>query len=82
MGSDGRDSHIGQIEGAGEITERSKRSSPDGCRIAFFTDQNGKWGLYVMNADGSDRCPMFETALDGLEFEYGFVPERMVSWTE
>jgi hypothetical protein len=42
----------------------------------------GKWGLYVMNADGSDRCPMFETALDGLEFEYGFVPERMVSWTE
>jgi len=35
-----------------------------------------------MNADGSDRCPMFETALDGLEFEYGFVPERMVSWTE
>jgi len=25
---------------------------------------------------------MFETALDGLEFEYGFVAERMVSWTE
>jgi Tol biopolymer transport system component len=64
--------------------------SPDGRHIAFFTDRNGKWELYVMNADGSDQRPMlvlsrvegFETALDGLEFEYGFVAERMVSWTE
>ncbi len=43
-----------------------------------------------MDADGSNQRPMFETApstslrtgLDGLEFEYGFVAERMVSWTE
>jgi hypothetical protein len=35
-----------------------------------------------MNADGSNQRPMFETALDGLEFEYGFVAERMVSWAE
>jgi hypothetical protein len=56
--------------------------SPDGRHIAFFTDRNGKWELYVMNADGSDQRPMFETALDGLEFEYGFVAERMISWVE
>ncbi len=56
--------------------------SPDSRHIAFFTDRNGKWELYVMNADGSDQRPMFETALDGLEFEYGFVAERMVSWTK
>jgi TolB protein len=71
--------------------------SPDSRHIAFFTDRSGKWELYVMNADGSDQRPMFPmgeglrppmgeglrpSPLDGLEFEYGFVAERMVSWTE
>jgi TolB protein len=56
--------------------------SPDGRHIAFFTDRNEKWELYVMNADGSNQRPMFETALDGLPIEYGFVAERMVSWTK
>jgi TolB protein len=56
--------------------------SPDSRHIAFFTDRNGKWELYVMNADGSNQRPMFETALDGLPIEYGFVAERMVSWTK
>jgi TolB protein len=55
--------------------------SPDGRHIAFFTDRSGKWELYVMKADGSDQRPMFETALDGLPIKYGFVSERMVSWT-
>jgi TolB protein len=55
--------------------------SPDSRHIAFFTDRNGKWELYVMNADGTNQRPLFETALDGLPIEYGFVAERMVSWT-
>ena len=49
-------------------------------KIAFFTDRNGKWELYVMDADSSNQRPMFEMALDSLKFEYGFVAERMVSW--
>jgi TolB protein len=63
--------------------------SPDSRHIAFFTDRSGKWELYIMNADGSNQRPMFSmgeglrpSPLDGLEFEYGFVAERMVSWTE
>jgi dipeptidyl aminopeptidase/acylaminoacyl peptidase len=70
--------------------------SPDGRHIAFFTDRNSepgsselKWELYVMNADGSDQRPLFKASpstglkagLDGLPIEYGFVAERMVSWT-
>jgi len=35
-----------------------------------------------MDADGSKQRPVFETALDSLKFEYGFVAERMVSWAE
>jgi hypothetical protein len=43
-----------------------------------------------MDADGSNQRPMpvlstvegFETALDGLQIEYGFVAEQMVSWAE
>jgi hypothetical protein len=35
-----------------------------------------------MNPDGSDQRPMFETALDSLNIEYGFVSERIASWTK
>jgi Tol biopolymer transport system component len=55
--------------------------SPDSRHIAFFTDWNGKWKLYVMKADGTNQRPMFETALNGLQIEYGLVAERIVSWT-
>jgi TolB protein len=62
--------------------------SPDSRHIAFLTDRNGKWELYVMNADGSNQRPMFSmgeglrpSPLDGLPIKYGFVAERMVSWT-
>ncbi len=35
--------------------DRAPRWSPDGKRIAFFTDETGKYEGYVMNADGTNR---------------------------
>ena len=29
--------------------------SPDGSRIAFASDRDGNWEIYVMNADGSGQ---------------------------
>jgi len=34
-------------------TERYPTWSPDGGRIAFASDRDGNWDIYVMNADGS-----------------------------
>jgi hypothetical protein len=55
--------------------------SPDGREIAFLTDRNGPWEIWVMNADGSEQRPMFEAGgLDSLELSYAGVDERMLSW--
>jgi hypothetical protein len=54
--------------------------SPDSTQIAFLTDRRGEWEIWVMNADGSDQRPMFETALDEVSIGYEFVGERVISW--
>jgi hypothetical protein len=33
-----------------------------------------------MRSDGSGQKPMFESALDGLTLDYGFVGDRAISW--
>ncbi|MDM8519649.1 hypothetical protein QUF64_06350 [Anaerolineales bacterium HSG6] len=55
--------------------------SPDGQHLTFMTDRTGEWELWIMDVDGANQRPMFTNgALDGIEFEYGGVDERMVSW--
>jgi uncharacterized protein YgiM (DUF1202 family) len=55
--------------------------SPDGSQIAFLTDRNGRWEIWVMNADGSDQRPLFSEEINNqLNLQYNFVDERVLSW--
>ena len=50
--------------------------SPDGQNIAFLSNRDGDWAVYVMNGDGSGQ-----RRLDvGVEMEYRFQNEQVVSW--
>jgi len=58
MGADG--SNITRLTYDSPGTERGEMStdlspawSPDGDRIAFISNREGRWSLYIMNADGS-----------------------------
>ncbi len=55
--------------------------SPDGSQIAFITDRNGSYEIWVMNADGSGQHPILSAAaLAGLNIKYDGVDERVISW--
>lgn len=67
------------------LAERAPHSvaptiSPDGRSIAFLTDRRGRWELWVMNADASNQRPLAPTALEDIQFEFGFASDRMVDW--
>ena len=55
--------------------------SPDGSQIAFLTNRSGQYEIWVMNADGTDQRPMFPAGtLNGIEFQYNGMNERVLSW--
>jgi uncharacterized protein YgiM (DUF1202 family) len=55
--------------------------SPDGSQIAFITDRNGSYEIWVMNADGTNQRPLLTAAaLGGLDIQYNGVDERVLSW--
>ena len=55
--------------------------SPDGQHSVFLsnrtpTNEAGAWGVWVMNADGSNQHPL----PINLPFEYNYVAEQMLDW--
>jgi hypothetical protein len=55
--------------------------SPDGSQIAFITDRNGSYEIWVMNADGSNQHPLVTAeALGGAGIRYDGMDERVISW--
>ena len=57
--------------------------SPDGTQIMFLSDRNdGKWEIFVMNADGSNVQQVLKNVTDVIPLNYTFQGERILSWTE
>ena len=55
--------------------------SPDGSQIAFISDRNGAYEIWVMNADGSNqRALLSAKALNGAGIVYDGADERVISW--
>jgi dipeptidyl aminopeptidase/acylaminoacyl peptidase len=55
--------------------------SPDGRQIAFLTDRNGHWEIWLMSVDGSNQRPLLpEDVQAELNFQYHGMEEQMLSW--
>lgn len=65
------------IQGTTPVNNVAPAWSPDGSRIAFLTDREGSWRIYVMNADGSNQRKLLDIAV-----QYDYAAERVLDWTK
>ena len=86
----GGDIHTMNADGSGIVrltddpaADRSPDWSPDGSEIAFDSQRDGKPGIYVMNADGSDerKLPIDTTYPPSENEELVFVGDRDPAWS-
>lgn len=56
--------------------------SPDCSEIAFLSNRDGPWRIYVMNADGTNQRPMFGAALDDLSIRYSHYDDHLLDWVQ
>jgi TolB protein len=57
--------------------------SPDGKMIAFLTDRDGVWSIYVMNADGSGERKVIDVGGRYTNNRYGVDrdwADEQISW--
>ena len=48
--------------------------SPDGTKIAFQTNREGNFALYIMDPDGSNALPLTDFPSDALWPSWGVMP--------
>jgi TolB protein len=63
--------------GVKPVNNVAPRWSPDGKSIAFVSDRDGAWYIYVMNPDGSNQHKLLD-----IPVTYDFASERVFSWTK
>lgn len=58
--------------------------SPDCSQLIFFSDRDGYWRPYIMNADGSNKQLFLPELFEQFtfEFDYGYTNHKLIDWTK
>ena len=58
--------------------------SPDCLHFVFFSDRDGRWRPYIMNADGSNKQLFLPEVFDQFtfDFDYGFNNNKLIDWVQ